>query len=105
MPAIATIVYPGSRIGVKHNLRSPTIPKDIELGGEHMSPAYSYRELSALGLLVAKYGHLTYAYPRQLAAEFTTLTGTHRSHGALYMASWRLENGYYDHMLSRDSIA
>jgi len=69
-----------------------------------MSPPYSYRELSALELLVKKYGHITYAYPQQLEAEFTAQTGTRRSHGGLYMASWRLRNGYYDHMLSRDSI-
>lgn len=56
---------------------------------------YSELELLVLLDLMRKYGKITYFYPRNLAGEFYERTGVERSHGSLYMASWRLLNGYY----------
>lgn len=63
-----------------------------------MSKSYSIKELVILASLIRKYGHLTYIKSSLLEQEYFKLTGIHRASGALYMAAWRLENGYYDHL-------
>ena len=63
-----------------------------------MSKAYSKHELRAIYTLIRKYGHLTYIKMSLLENEYYKLTGVHRASGAIYMAAWRLENGYYDHL-------
>ena len=64
-----------------------------------MARAYSKDELRAIDALIRKYGHLTYVKMSLLEKEYFKLTGVHRASGAIYMAAWRLENGYYDHLL------
>lgn len=64
-----------------------------------MAKSYSENELLAINTLIRKYGHLTYVKTSTLEEEYYQLTGVHRVSGALYMAAWRLENGYYDHLL------
>ena len=64
-----------------------------------MSRAYSISELLVIDFLIRKYGHLTYVKMSVLKNEYYQLTGVHRASGAIYMAAWRLENGYYDHLL------
>lgn len=64
-----------------------------------MGKTYSEEELRAINTLIRKYGHLTYVKTSTLEEEYYQLTGVHRVSGALYMAAWRLENGYYDHLL------
>lgn len=64
-----------------------------------MTKSYSVKELVVLGSLINKYGHLTYIKSSLLEQEYFQLTRVHRASGALYMAAWRLENGYYDHLL------
>ena len=63
-----------------------------------MAKAYSKKELLAIDTLIQKYGHLTYVKMSILENEYYQLTGVHRASGAIYMAAWRLENGYYDHL-------
>ena len=63
-----------------------------------MSKAYSKQELLAIYTLIRKYGHLTYIKMSLLENEYYELTGVHRASGAIYMAAWRLENGYYDYL-------
>jgi len=46
-----------------------------------------------------KYGNINYYLAAEIEAEYFAETGIHRASGALYMASWRLEKGYYDHLL------
>jgi hypothetical protein len=65
-----------------------------------MGHPYSTGELRALRFLVEKYGDLTYILPRNIEIEYYALTGVMRAHGCLYMAAWRLKNGYYDARLS-----
>lgn len=64
-----------------------------------MGKTYSEEELHAINTLIRKYGHLTYVKTSILEEEYYQLTGVHRVSSALYMAAWRLENGYYDHLL------
>lgn len=64
-----------------------------------MSSNYTKEEVVAISFLIHKYGHLTYVKTSVLEDEYYHLTGVHRVSGALYMAAWRLENGYYDHLL------
>ena len=64
-----------------------------------MAKPYSRNELVAIDALIKKYGHLTYVKMSVLENEYYQLTGVHRASGAIYMAAWRLENGYYDHLL------
>ncbi len=64
-----------------------------------MSKGYSKVELEAIAELLQKHGHLTYQNPEKLADEFYQKTGIKRASGALYMAAWRLEKGYYDKVL------
>jgi len=70
-----------------------------------MAPRYTITELQAVLQLKSKYGRIDYAYPPNLTAEFYALTGKERSHGALYMVSWRLDAGYYDRRLGRKNPA
>lgn len=63
-----------------------------------MARAYSKDELRVIDTLIRKYGHLTYVKMSLLEKEYFELTGIHRASGAIYMAAWRLENGYYDHL-------
>lgn len=65
-----------------------------------MSKAYSKAELKALYELIIKNGHLTYQSSAALENAYFEKTGVHRASGALYMAAWRLERGYYDAILS-----
>ena len=64
-----------------------------------MEKTYSIKELRVIKALIRKYGHLTYVKMSCLEDEYYQLTGVHRASGAIYMAAWRLENGYYDHLL------
>ena len=64
-----------------------------------VAKAYSKQELRAINTLIHKYGHLTYIKMSLLENEYYQLTGVDRASGAIYMAAWRLENGYYDHLL------
>ena len=64
-----------------------------------MAKAYSTKELRVINFLIRKYGYLTYVKMSILEEEYYQLTGVHRASGAIYMAAWRLENGYYDHLL------
>ena len=64
-----------------------------------MAKVYSIAEIVVLKALIHKYGHLTYIKSSLLEQEYLQLTGVCRASGALYMAAWRLENGYYDHLL------
>ena len=63
-----------------------------------MAKPYSTNELIAIDALIQKYGHLTYVKMSVLENEYYQRTGVHRASGAIYMAAWRLENGYYDHL-------
>lgn len=60
---------------------------------------YTKFELITLQKMKQKYGCLNYYKAAEIEAEFFAETGVHRASGALYMASWRLEKGYYDHLL------
>ncbi len=64
-----------------------------------MAKNYTKNEIAAIDILIHKYGHLTYVKTSILEDEYYQLTNVHRVSGALYMAAWRLENGYYDHLL------
>ena len=64
-----------------------------------MKKDYTIQELMALQTLIHKYGHLTYVKTSILENEYYQLTGIFRASGALYMAAWRLEKGYYNHLL------
>jgi len=64
-----------------------------------MRKPYSKTELEALLKMKQKYGYISYYKPAEIEAEFFNETGVHRASGALYMASWRLDHGYYDHLL------
>lgn len=67
---------------------------------EKMKKDYTIQELIALQTLIHKYGHLTYVKTSILEKEYYQLTGIYRASGALYMAAWRLEKGYYNHLLT-----
>jgi len=60
---------------------------------------YSKFELITLQKMKKKYGNINYYLAAEIEAEYFAETGIHRASGALYMASWRLEKGYYDHLL------
>ena len=66
-----------------------------------MSHCYTKLELEALREIAASQpdGCLTYQRPVDLETRFYSLTGTTRRHGPLYMAWWRMTNGYYDGVL------
>lgn len=64
-----------------------------------MRKQYSKQELETLLNLKQKYGSISYYKPAEIESEFFEKTGIHRASGALYMAAWRLDNGYYDHKL------
>jgi len=64
-----------------------------------MNNPYSKFELMTLQRMKQKYGNISYYSAAEIEAEYFAVTGVHRASGALYMASWRLENGYYDHLL------
>lgn len=63
-----------------------------------MAKSYSCNELNVIKSLIKKYGHLTYIKSSVLEDEYYRQSGVRRASGALYMAAWRLENGYYDHL-------
>ncbi|MFC2288101.1 hypothetical protein [Treponema lecithinolyticum] len=65
-----------------------------------MSKTYSKNELQTLQTFINNIGHLTYQRLSTLESEYAKKTGVHRASGALYMAAWRLERGYYDNILS-----
>ena len=64
-----------------------------------MYPPYSKLELITLQKMKQKYGNISYYLAAEIEAEYFAETGVHRASGALYMALWRLEKGYYDHLL------
>jgi len=64
-----------------------------------MRKPYSIPELEALIKIKQRHGYISYCKPAEIESEFFNETGIHRASGALYMASWRLEKGYYDHLL------
>jgi len=66
-----------------------------------MAKKYTKNELEALQNIAASQndGCLTYQRPVDLETKFFSLTGSTRRHGPLYMAWWRLVNGYYDDLL------
>ena len=66
------------------------------IGGRHMRRKYSLTELKTLKRLDQQHNGITYRTPKSLEKEFFSQTGVKRSHGCLYMASWRLKHGYYD---------
>jgi len=65
-----------------------------------MAKAYSKEELLAISDLINDNGHLTYQSTATLEDKYFEKTGVHRVSGALYMAAWRLERGYYDDILN-----
>lgn len=65
-----------------------------------MKKLYSAEEIKALSAMIDENGHLTYQSTAELEEDYFKRTGVHRVSGALYMAVWRLERGYYDKMLS-----
>ena len=65
----------------------------------NMKTPYSVRELKTLLNMKQKYGFISYTNPVEIESEFFNETGIHRASGALYMASWRLSKGYYNHLL------
>jgi hypothetical protein len=69
-------------------------------GGISMRKPYSVEELNVLIKLKQKHGGISYYKPAEIEAEFFAETGIHRASGALYMASWRIDHGYYDHLLN-----
>ncbi len=64
-----------------------------------MSKKYSKKELEALQEFINTNGHLTYQSFAILEKLYEQKTGVRRVSGALYMAAWRLEHGYYDTIL------
>ncbi|MGL4986332.1 MAG: hypothetical protein ACRC5H_04240 [Treponemataceae bacterium] len=66
-----------------------------------MNKKYSLRELDVIKSLIYKNGHLTYQSVASLENYYFLKTGVHRASGALYMAAWRLERGYYDKYLKK----
>jgi hypothetical protein len=64
-----------------------------------MRKPYSKRELRTLKMLEQKYGNISYYKASEIESEFFAETGVYRASGALYMALWRLNNGYYNHLL------
>lgn len=61
---------------------------------------YSKNELETLQGLIKSVGHLTYQSSAKFEKLYEQKTGVRRASGALYMAAWRLEHGYYDIILS-----
>jgi len=64
-----------------------------------MYSPYSKFELITLKKMKQKYGNISYYKAAEIEEEYFAETGIHRASGALYMASWRLEKGYYDRLL------
>jgi hypothetical protein len=64
-----------------------------------MRRQYSKHELETLLIIKQKYGRISYCKPAEIESEFFKETGIRRASGALYMASWRLDQGRYDHLL------
>ena len=64
-----------------------------------MSKSYSKNELVVIKDLIKKNGHLTYEKTQTLVDEYIKRTGSKRARGSLYLAAWRLEKGFYDHIL------
>lgn len=60
---------------------------------------YSRSEIRVLFEMINKYGHLTYAMTQELHPEYLVKTNTWRSSGAMYQAAYRIERGYYDHLI------
>jgi hypothetical protein len=56
---------------------------------------YTGSQLEAIHTLILQHGHLIYSMGYALESAYSHLTGDHRSSGALYMAAWRMEKGYY----------
>ena len=65
-----------------------------------MAKPYSRAELEILQRLIKTKGHLTYQTSATFEKLYEQETGVRRASGALYMAAWRLEHGYYDIILS-----
>lgn len=60
---------------------------------------YTGEEIRVLLEFVHEYGHLTYATTQAIQPEFVARTGSWRSSGALYLAAYRAEQGYYDDLV------
>lgn len=60
---------------------------------------YSSLEIRILLEFVQKLGHLTYATTQAIQPEFVARTGSWRSSGALYLAAYRAEQGYYNDLI------
>ncbi|MDY3131766.1 MAG: hypothetical protein SOW31_08565 [Treponema sp.] len=65
-----------------------------------MGKSYTKKELLTIKEMILTNGHLTYQSTSALEEDYFKKTGVHRVSGALYMAAWRLERGYYDNILS-----
>ncbi|UTY24240.1 hypothetical protein [Treponema denticola] len=65
-----------------------------------MKQKYSKQEIQTIGFLIQKHGSLSYMKPSDLEDEYFKLTNVKRSHGCLYMASWRFLKGYYESLLA-----
>lgn len=61
---------------------------------------YSADELRTIKSMIDSKGHLTYQSTSSLENDYFKQTGIHRASGALYMAAWRLEHGYYNKILT-----
>lgn len=67
-----------------------------------MSKRYTRAELQSLIMIEEMYGQITYQNPSLIEELFLKETGVFRSSGCLYMAMWRIKNGFYDHILYDD---
>lgn len=60
---------------------------------------YTGSEIRVLLEYVQKFGHLTYATTQAIQPDFVARTGSWRSSGALYLAAYRAEQGYYNDLI------
>lgn len=59
---------------------------------------YSRVEIGFIWSYIQMNGHMTYKDAQLLHSEYVQTTGSWRPSGAIYMAAWRFEQGYYDHL-------
>jgi hypothetical protein len=60
-----------------------------------MSKRYTDDQLAVIRYLINRHGHLYYNMGAKLEKEYFSLSGDRRPSGGLYMAAWRMEQGYY----------
>jgi len=62
------------------------------------NPAYSRAEIGFIRSYILMNGHMTYKDAESALDDYINATGVKRVGAAIYMAAWRFERGYYDHL-------